>query len=125
MNDYVTLNGKRYTAPFGMFAPRRSKPSRVRYNLSGALDVTYGPALPLVWEGKLKVPAVEADSDPEGDIDDFRVAIALKTSMAFIDHYGNSYTVHLLGNFVEDPKIPVLDSVDNVFYIPVRIIRAT
>ncbi len=125
MNDYVTLDGYRYAAPFMQFEPIRQKPARVRYTLGGTLDVTYGPAAPLIWEGKLKVPVEPTDSDVWGDIGQFRITAATKAALAFIDHLGDSYTVHLLGRFHELPKVPVVDSTTNTYYIPVTIVRAS
>lgn len=124
MNDYVTLDSFRYAAPFGQFTPKRMIPHRLRYTLSGTVDATFGPASPLVWEGKLKVPVTPLDSD-WGDLDDFRATVAKKAVLDFEDHYGDVYTVYVLGPFDEVSKLPVWDAVDNVFYISVRIIRAT
>jgi len=125
MNDYVILDGYRYAAPFMQFEPRRRKPARVRYTLGGTLDVTYGPAVPLLWQGKLKVPVQPTDSDVYGDIDQFRITAVTKTALAYTDHLGDVYSVHLLGEFHELPKLPVIDSTTNVYYIPVTIVRAS
>ncbi len=125
MNDYVTLDGYRYTAPFMQFEPIRQKPNRMRYTLGGTLDVTYGPASPLVWQGKLRVPVQPTDSDVYGDIGQFRITAATKGELAFIDHDGDTYTIHLIGQFHELPKVPVVDSAQNNFYIPVTIVRAS
>ncbi len=125
MNDYVVLDGYRYAAPFMQFEAKRQVPQRQRYTLGGTLDVTYGPAEPLVWEGKLKVPVQPTDSDVWGDIGQFRLTIVKKMALDFIDHLGDVYTIHLSGVHHELPKVPVIDSAENVFYIPVRITRAT
>ncbi len=122
--DYVTLNGKRYVTPFRQWFPVRKKPNRLKYTLGGTPDVTYGPALPVEWRGKLKVPVSDTDSDM-GDITDFRTAVALKTAMPFVDHYGDAYTVHLIGEFTEDTWLPVVWSALNTFYIPVRLVKVT
>ncbi len=125
MNDYVILDGYRYAAPFLQFEPKRTVPQRQRYTLGGTLDVTYGPASPLVWEGKLKVPVTPTDSDVWGDIGQFRLSIVKKEALAFTDHLGDVYTVHVSGIQHEVPKIPVIDSAENTFYIPIKLTRAT
>lgn len=125
MNDYVILDGYRYAAPFMQFEPRRQVPQRQKYTLGGTLDVTYGPANPLFWEGKLKVPVSVTDSDVYGDIGQFRLTIVKKIALAFTDHEGDVFTIHLSGVHHELPKVPVVDSVQNTYYIPVRITRAT
>ncbi len=124
MNDYVILDGKRYVAPFLQFEAKRQTPQRQKYTLGGTLDVTYGPAAPLFWEGKLKVPVLEQDSD-YGNIVDFRLTIVKKIAIDFTDHFTDVYTVHISGVHHEVPKVPVVDSIENVFYIPIRITRAT
>lgn len=124
MNDYIILDGKRYTAPFLQFEAKRQVPQRQKYTLGGTLDVTYGPANPLFWEGKLKVPVLELDSD-YGNIVDFRLTIVKKIAVSFTDHLTDVYTVHISGVHHEIPKVPVVDSVENVFYIPIKLTRAT
>ena len=125
MNDYVILDGYRYTAPFLQFEAKRQVPQRQKYTLGGTLDVTYGPAAPLFWEGKLKVPVTHTDTDVWGDVDQFRLTIVKKVALAFTDHLTDVYTVHMSGTYHEVPKVPVVDSPENVFYIPVRLTRAT
>ena len=122
MNDYVILDGKRYVAPFLQFEAKRQVPQRQKYTLGGTLDVTYGPAAPLFWEGKLKVPVVGRDSD-FGNIVDFRLTIVKKVAIAFTDHLTDVYTVHISGIHHEVPKVPVVDSIENVFLVIINLYK--
>lgn len=122
MNDYITLNGKRYKTPSTNWAPVYNKPSTVRYTLLGAADATYGPAMGYEWQGEIEVPY--SATAPWGSLSDFQATLALMTSCSFIDHLGTSYTVHVVGpQFRQRSLMSMWDSNSNKFYIPVRLIK--
>ena len=120
MNNYITLDGKRYTT-VANWTPVTEKPYTERYTLSGALDITYGPATPTAWEGEIVAP-VTPRSFAWGDIDDLMTALAKKESVTLYDHDGVSHTVHCLGSHERRSLINVWDDDQNVFYVTVRLV---
>lgn len=122
MNDYIILDSKYYTAPFGEFHPERTKPARIRTTLSGSVDVTYGPAVVQAWEGNIWAPVSASGS--YGTIGDLRTTIAKMQSVSYTDHYGNSHTVHIIGPFRERALTPVWDSIYNKWRVSIRLVKA-
>jgi len=124
MNNYVTLDGHRYKAVFDQYSQSRSKPARVRKNLAGATDVTYGPAVTIGWVGELIVPVSASGSD-WGNSADLRTTYEKMENLTFVDHYGTSHTVVMLGELDEQSLLPVLDSALNRFIFKVNLVEVT
>jgi hypothetical protein len=122
MNNYMTLDGKKYMVPFGAWKVRQRKPSSEKYTAGGNLDVTYGPATPYEWEGKIIAPVTPIDGT-WGDIDDLRLTVAKRTSLSFTDHHSVAHTVHLFGPFTEETMSPMEDAATNEFRVDCRIVK--
>jgi len=122
MNNYILLDGYRYKTIFGSWKTKTSKPATERYTLDGSLDVTYGPASPYEWDGKIIGPVV-SDGGSWGTIEQLRVTLAKREALAYQDHYGNAYTVHALGPFEEESRSPMWDAQTNEFLVGVRLVK--
>ena len=127
MNRYVQLqiggNWKRFLTLFKDWVHIDNQPSTVRTTINGLADVTYAPAALQEWRGTIEVPVTPDDTN-WGGITDFAAAVALRASMQFIDHYGVTYTVALVGGeFTWRSLKPMWDAASNKFYIPIRIVR--
>lgn len=122
MNNYITLDGKRYAAPYKEFGPLMNKPSTERVTLSGRSDVTYGPATLQEWIGILHAP-VTPRAGEWGDIDDLRATLAKRYSVSYTDHYGTTMTAYILGPHPEQSMSPMWDGARNVFKVTVKIQR--
>lgn len=122
MNNYIVLDGKRYKTRFPGWEPITSKPSTIRVTLGGSLDVTYGPSSIQGWDGEILAP-VTPDTVDYGDIDDLRTSLAKTQGLSMTDHYGNVYTVHVVGSYRETSSSPMWDAATNEFRVPVRLVR--
>ena len=122
MNNYIVLDGYRYRVPFGSWKVRQRKPFSERYTAGGNLDMTYGPATPYEWEGKIIGP-VTPDDESWGSIHDLRLTLAKREALAMTDHHDVDFTVHLLGPFTEETMSPKEDAPTNEFRIDVRIVK--
>ncbi len=66
MNNYITLDGKKYMTPAKFWQPYVDKPATVRKTLMGATDVTFGPAVTEEWRGQIEGPVTpEDDGTPQ------------------------------------------------------------
>jgi hypothetical protein len=122
-NSYVTLDGYRYSALRKTWKPVVVKPSQDRLNLDGTRDVTYGPAVIVDWEGELVAHTSPASTE-YGSYDDLMQTIAKTESVTFVDHFGTSYNVHVLGPFDMRSNLPDWNSASNVWYVMLRIVAA-
>jgi len=122
MNNYITLDGKKYKTIHKQWTPGSDKPATLRRTLLGSLDVTYGPGTFNDWQGKLEGPVTPIDGS-WGSIADLRLTIVKLTSVSMTDHYGVTFTVHILGPFQEESRSPVWDSASNMIYVKVRIVK--
>lgn len=122
MNDYITLDGFKYITPARNWTVVNGKPGTERYTLSGALDISYGPATPKSWVGEIGGP-VTARAAGWGTIADLRTTLAKKESVSLTDHVGTVYTVHCLGDFSERSLLNKWDSAVNTFYVSVRLVK--
>jgi len=120
MNNYITLDGFKYVTPFGKWTPVMDKPATARIDLLGGLDVTYGPATWQRWQGMIEVAANPTIG--YGSPNDLRATLAKRTAVAFIDHYGENYSVHLLGPFPEMSFTPVWDGDSNVIFFQLTVV---
>jgi len=121
MNSYITLDGKKYKTVHKQWTPGGDKPATLRRTLLGSLDVTYGPGTFNDWQGKIEAPVTPIDGS-WGTITDLRTTIAKTSNMSFTDHYGTSYTVHVLGPFQEESRSPMWDGSSNAIYVKMRIV---
>lgn len=121
MNNYIVLDGCKYVTPFGRWTPIIDKPATARIDLTGGLDVTYGPSTWQKWQGVIEVPAEPPSSD-WGDPDNLRVTLAKRSAVLFYDHYGRSYNVHCLGPFPEMSMTPAWDGASNVLFIQLSLV---
>jgi len=121
MNAYVTLDGNKYSAPHGQWAPSTDRPVVVRRLLSGGTNVTFGPAPIQRWQGQLNASVTPASGF--GDIDDLRATVAKLESLSFTDHYGTSYTVVVDRSVGEESLSPVWDSAENKFKVSLTLLE--
>lgn len=122
MNNYVTLDGKRYKAVFGQWAPTRVKPAKIRKTLAGATDATYGPAITVSWEGTLIVPVTPSGSS-WGSNTDLETSFDKLEDLTFVDHYGTSCSVIAAGVLQQNSLTPTFDSALNRFLFRVTLVR--
>lgn len=118
----MVLDDKRYMTRAGSWRTQTLKPSTVRYTLAGTLDATYGPAAPYEWIGDIIAPVV-AQGAVWGTIEDLRTSLAKVQSLSYVDHYGDVYTVHAMGPFIEDSLSPMWDGESNEFRVSARLIK--
>lgn len=116
MNDYVTLDTKKYKTSALAWEPLPVVPATLRIALSGDTDTVFGPVALMRWEGEML-----AKVTPEsgyGSILDLRLSLKKLQSLAFIDHYGASYTV-LAQQVGERSVTPMWDGALNEFHVGV------
>lgn len=121
MNDYIVLDGNRYATNANNWMPIVAKPHTERYTLTGELDVTYGPSSPQEWQGEIVCP-VTPRGEEWGNVSDFIQALNKKEAVDLIDHYGDAYQVHILGDYTRRSAMNRWDDLQNVFYISVRLV---
>jgi hypothetical protein len=121
MNNYITLDGQQYKTEAESWKPLLVKPSTVRVNLDGSTDVTYGPAMPVEWNGRIIAPVTGGGS--WGDIDDLLTTMAKAEAVAFVDHFGAPYSVHVLGPFDRVSRVNMWDSASNEWLVQVRLVK--
>jgi len=122
MNNYITLDGKKYKTIHKQWTPGSDKPSTLRRTLLGSLDVTYGPGTFNDWQGKIEGPVTPIDGT-WGSIADLRLTIVKLTSVSMTDHYGVTFTVHILGPFQEESRSSMWDAASNMIYVKMRIVK--
>jgi hypothetical protein len=124
MNSYITLNSKKYKTSSGSWSPASvNRPVQVKMLLSGRNDVTYGPAVAKRWEGEVVAPVSPATG--YGSISDLRTAYATLSALSFTDHYGDTYSIALLGSITERSKTPMWDGASNSFLVPIVLVPVT
>lgn len=121
MNNYITLDTKKYMTKHKGWEPIYDKPGVVRLVLSGSIDVTWGPAVITGWRG-LVIGPVTAPGAGWGTIANLRTTIQKTDVVGFTDHYGNSGNVIILGSLREDSKSSMWDSPSNEFTVEVELV---
>jgi hypothetical protein len=121
MNNYITLDGKRYATRADNWFIVENKPHTERYTLFGEVDITYGVSSPTAWEGEIIAP-VTPKGFAWGDIDNLLVTLRKKEAVSFYDHHGTSGQVHCLGSLEKRSLMNVWDDPQNVFYVSVRLV---
>ena len=120
MNDYIVLDGKKYTTTHKQWQPMIDRPVVIKKLLSGTRNVTFGPTMKPIWQG-----AVRAAVTPEagfGSIDDLRTTYYKLESLSFTDHYGDNFTVVLDRRVNEASFSPKWDGAENKFEVSLTIV---
>ena len=121
MNDYIILDGKRYRTAAESWEPNEERPMVVRRLMSGASNVTFGPATFAGWRGIILVDVTPQASF--GTIDDMRATYRKRQALTFTDHYGNSHSVVIDRAVGEKSISPMWTAVDNTFRINTSLIK--
>ena len=121
MNDYIILDGKRYSAAHEQWTPSVDRPMMKRRLLSGKVVVKFGPNVFRSWRGTINVPVTA--SAPYGTLADFRTTYALLSSVGFTDHYGTSYTVVIDRTIDERSLSPQWDATENIFKFNISLVK--
>jgi len=120
MNNYITLDTKKYKCPWKTWFPHDSTvPSEARMMLDGSLDATFGPAVVLTWSGEIIAP-----NTPEGagwgTASDLLTSLQKKTTLSFTDHLGTTYTIVSRGTIKRKSLHANWDAASNEFYFNVN-----
>ena|GEM_PF-1884236 len=121
MNNYITLDSKKYMTKHKDWEPIYEKPGSVRLALSGSVDVTWGPAVITGWQGLIIGP-VTAPGEGWGTIANLRTTVQKTAEVSFTDHYDNTDNVIIVGSLREDSKSSKWDSPSNEFTVEVELI---
>jgi hypothetical protein len=127
MNSYIELDGECYKTVAKKWSPPLSqKAMSIRNCLDGTLDVTYGPGVNTVFAGDIEAP-VTAPTDPPavgktwGTRGELQTSLDKLEGLDFVDHEGNSYTVHVKLTKVSS-LTPVWDGTSNIVYFSVVLV---
>ena len=121
MNDFISLDGKRYRCAADQWEPNEERPMVIRRLMSGNSNVTFGPATFTGWRGVVNVEVGAVA--PFGTIDDMRATYRKRQALAFIDHYGNNYSVVIDRSVGERSLSPKWTAVDNIFKINLSLVK--
>ena len=121
MRNYIVFDGYRYTAAWRAWNPAEGEvPSTGRVMIDGTLDVTYGNATVLRWQGEIRAPVV-AEAGEYGTIANLRTSLRKRQLLTFEDHYGTSYTVHSKGPNKERSNSAMWDGDSNIINVVVQL----
>jgi hypothetical protein len=121
MNDYISLDGKKYRTTHKQWQPMIDRPVVIKKLLSGSRNVTFGPAMKPIWQGAVRAPVTTSETG-FGTIDDLRTTYAKLSTVAFTDHYGTSYTVVLDRRVNEASFTPKWDGNENKFEVNLTVV---
>ena len=121
MNDYVTLDGKKYATIHGQWTPSTDRPVVFRRLLSGNTNVTFGPASNKRWRGTVTAAVTPATN--YGSIDDLRATCEKLEILVFIDHYGVTHNVVIDRAVEESSKVPKWDSPENKMHFNLTMVK--
>ena|SRR5271157_2549424 len=124
MNNYITLDGKKYKTPGAVWSPTVTRPTTIRYTLLGPVDATFGAANLCDWVGDIEGPITPTDGT-WGSITDLRASLAKLMAINLIDHYGISYTIVCQGGYKETSFMNVWDDPSNHINISVRLTKVS
>lgn len=120
MNNYITLDGKRYKTTKKSWTPAIITPMQSRDYINGDLNATFGPTSLLMWDGDLIAPSTAENL--YGTIADINKTLAKRETVTFIDHHGTTYAnAHLIGPFQKRSFFPNWDVSENPIFVSVRI----
>nr|MBN1228893.1 hypothetical protein [Anaerolineae bacterium] len=124
MNNYITLDSKKYMTSSKDWAPVWLKPATDRITLSGEMDVTYGPGLIVGYTGSIIAP-VTSPGTGWGTVSDLKTTLAKRTAVTFTAHDSSTaVNVHVLGPFNPASMSPMWDASSNEWHVPVRVLEA-
>ncbi len=121
MNDYIVLDGLKYRTTHKQWQPMIDRPVVIKKLLSGARNVTFGPAMKPIWQGAVRAVAASPEAG-FGTIDDLRTTYNKLVSVQFTDHYGDMYTVALDRRVNESSFTPMWDAVENKFEVNLTVV---
>lgn len=125
-NAYIQLDGKKYATVARNWSPQVQKPMTVRQLSNGDLDVTYGQKALKFYAGEIVANVSETParlSAGWGTSSDIETSLEKMQGLAFVDHYGNSFTVHI-GGWKKRSLSPAWGGASNKLYYEVRLIYA-
>ena len=117
MNNYITLDSYKYSTSQERWAPVIVKPGTVRFTIEGTVDATYASNVFYIWNGEIRAEAVAAGG--YGSMDTLRATLIKRQGVTFIDHYGSSHSVHIVGEMMESFLQP--DWANSLGFVQVRI----
>ena len=123
MNDYIELDGKRYRTGHPDWEPIEDRPMTVKRLLSGATNITFGPATFTSWAGIIHADV--SASAPFGTIDDLRVTSRKREVLSFTDHYGVSASVVIDRRVGGRSLSPMWDAADNVWRMNITLLKVS
>ncbi len=121
MNNYITLDSKKYRCPFRQWEQLTDRPMSARFTWNGVADVTFGNGAFVIWEG-----AIRAEVTPGtgfGSVSDIRNTLAKKSVLEFTDHYGGDYIVAVETAGPERSISAKWDGASNVIFFPMKIYK--
>jgi hypothetical protein len=121
MNDYVTLDGKKYATIHGQWQPSTDRPVVIKRLLSGNSNVTFGPASNKRWRGKFVAAVTPATG--YGSVDDLRATCEKLEALSFTDHYGNVHTIVIDRAVDESSNVPKWDSPENKMHVNITVVK--
>jgi hypothetical protein len=121
MNDYITLDSKRYRLAAETFEPNEDRPMTVRRLMSGATRVTFGPATFTGWS--VTVMADVSAVAPFGTPADLRATYKKRSVLTYTDHFGATHSVVVDRRVGERSISPVHDAPDNTFRMTLTLIK--
>jgi hypothetical protein len=116
---YITLDGNKYPTKFKNWGPRFDKHSTLRFTLNGSMDATYGPGELYSWVGEIKAHITPPGAG-YGTPAQLRATLKKKGAIAMVDHYGDTYSVHVK-NYLESSFTPDWTSPENAIFFNVKL----
>lgn len=129
MNAYVRfVNGavdKKYAFMWAGFVDGIQRNQNVQISANGRLDVQQG-AMYRFWQGTVKAYLVAQATGfgTRADLETFFTLPAPLNNLIFYDHYGNSHSVYILGDWTPQSQMPMLDDAGNYWIVPMIIQEA-
>jgi hypothetical protein len=121
MNNYITLDGYKYTTTHRKWGPSPIKSGEARLTLTGALDLTFGPGVMYEFKGESR-----ADVTPRGagwgTPTNLEASLAKNQSLQLTDHFGNTFTVAHFDGYQPDSLSPMWDGTSNTMVYALRLI---
>lgn len=118
MNNYIVIDGKKYSTTHGTWIPRDVIPGRVRRTTNSAIDAVYGTPYK-EFQGEIR-PYHTAPTG-WGSYADLLTSLAKATKLAFIDHFGNEYEAAIVGPLEPRSMSPRYDAADNQYLVNILI----
>jgi len=119
-NNYLQLDGKKYTVVFDTLRKRTVKPGNFRQTLTGATDVSYGPAPYEIWSCVLRVP-MGTPPTGWGNYDNIVTTLRKLQKVSFYTMKAGAAEqfVHILDGFDETSLTPDVYGDSNIMNIAI------